>query len=215
MYRSLFALVVLTPLVAAAPVPKKEEPKLYFPTVVGAKRVHVSTFGQNAPRVEVAETVLKVDERDGVYTVTVASDDRPDKAQPDVFEVSEKGVFLVSAAGTKLTTPGPLFKQTAKAGETWEVTTETDTPAGKFSYTTTFTMGKEEEIEAGGVKYKAVKVTGAFEAQPGVRQTIDQWFAVGVGRVKWETSVPTANVKATTELTAFTIGKDDKAKPGK
>jgi hypothetical protein len=183
------AFLALAAVVIAAPVPKEKGKETYFPTTVGAKWVTEGVAGRK--RMEVTETVTKVEEKDGTYLVTVVHD-RSGTPETDVVQVSEKGVFLVSEAGVKLDAPVPLLKLPAKEGETWEVEDQT-VGAVKRKYTTTCTMGKEEEIEVRGVKYKALKVTQEFTT-PGAKQTTNCWYAPGVGRVKSETVAGSAGL---------------------
>lgn len=89
-----------------------------------------------------------------------------------------------------------------KAGDTW--TDERELSAGEM-FTRTCTVGGEEEIEVPAGKFKTVVVhsktkTGRFT------QRDTEWFAPGVGRVKY---VPPNGTRGevTTVLKSFAPGK--------
>lgn len=211
MFRSLLALVACAPLAAAAPVPKKEEPKLYFPVAKGAKAVLVSKDGDATN--ETVETVTDVGHKDGVYTVSLESKHAGGRTSTRTLEVSERGVFQTAVNGAAGKEPTPLLKAGSKPGDTWAA--EVRAPGGQG--TRTFTAGKEEELEVPAGKFKAVRVDSETATARGVVSKGSQWYAPGVGMVK---SVVIAGKRETVyELKSFTPGPDEKkkdeAKPGK
>lgn len=194
MYRSLPALFVITPLLAA-PGPKETDGPLYFPVQVGAKRVLESSTTGGLPRepVEWTETVTEVEVKDGKYLVTVVREQRErlggGRDNGTVYEVSGKGVVRVAKDKRD---PGVLFKTPARPGNTW-------TRAGY-----TFTVGKEEVIEVPAGKYKAIPV--AIERDlTGLEVKWTEWFAPEVGMVKSVTSG--FGSETTIVLKSFTPGK--------
>lgn len=177
MHAALLALAAVT--LAADPAPKGKEAALYFPTTVGAKRVMAPQAGD--AKSEITETVTKVEVKDGDHHVTVEQtvDGRTASA---VFRVSEQGVFRPVLKGGKADGWFPLLNLAVKEGETWH----DDVPpsaAAKAGYRITYTRGKEEEVEAHGVTYRAVRVTAEFEVNGEKRQST-RWHAPGVGQVK-------------------------------
>lgn len=200
----LSALALLMPVLAvAAPVPKEKGKELYFPVEIGAKKVMQRTGGVGGAE-EYTQTVTKVEEKDGVFTVTVHQESGGRDWPTLVYEVSVKGVFQKKAGGGKETEPAPLLKLPAKEGDTWEA----DQPKG------TVTVGKEEEVEVPGGRFKAVKVEVTRPGGRGQSPKTTLWYAPGVGLVKQV--IATGGADRVTELKAFTPGKvekkDDKKK---
>ena len=188
----------------AAPVPKDKAKELYFPTTVGAKRVMVTNRGDTTR--ETTETVTQVEEKDGVYTVTLERDAGPGPvaAASQVFEVSAKGVSRLTSGGVKIATPQPLFKSGGKVGDTWE--SELTIP-GSTSIKFKYKLGAEEEVEVPAGKFKAVRVEAESEQGGATRQTT-AWYAPVVGLIK--TEVELGGRKMVQELKSFTPGKGDK-----
>jgi hypothetical protein len=187
----------LTALLAAtlaAPVPK-EKPVYYFPTTVGAKRVVESTL--NGKTTEATEEVTKVEEKGGVFTVTVewAGSRRPGAA---TYEVTDARVRQV---GVKDLGEFTLLDLGVKAGESW--TREWAIDGTKV--VTTFTLGKEEVVVVPAGKFKAVPVT---EHSGRADEATTRWYAPGVGLVK--SHYQSKEVKSTMVLKEFTPGKDAK-----
>lgn len=182
----------------AAPIPKAKPTELYFPTVEGTKRVmEVTTTGSQTG--ERTETVSKVEEKDGKYTVSIVLGEVSNQSKPVVYEVSDKGVSQTPPDGGDLV---PVLKL-GKAGESWA----TEQPARGGGQKTTYTTGKEEEVEVPAGKYKAIPVT--IDAPFGDRtyRTV-VWYAPGVGVVK--STVEISGITRTEVLKSFTSGKDAK-----
>jgi hypothetical protein len=183
----------------AAPVPKAKAADLYFPTAEGTKRVTQTT--SDGQTTETTETVSKVAEKDGVYTVTT-SRDTGGQVEETVVEVSAKGVARLTAAGEKKADPVPALKLPAKEGDTWEV--ERPGPR-KMPFVTTYTVGQEEEVTVPAGKFKAIPVTDRTE-RLGLVVRNTSWYAPGVGVVKLVAEVDGRDVWVT-ELKEFTVGK--------
>jgi hypothetical protein len=188
-------------------VPKDEKPdELYFPVQLGAKRVTAMTIKADQSRgIGVSETVTKVEEKDGRYTVTVERDSATSgRKVVQVYLVLKDGLFLKSQAGTEKSEPDPLLKLPYKEGAGW--TSEVATPPGgarPVSVKVKDTMGKVEEVEVPAGKYKAIRVEEVLEAGQSTRKRTYR-YAAGVGMVKLEAE------GSITELTEFTPGKDPK-----
>ncbi|MEO2088016.1 MAG: hypothetical protein ABGY75_00760 [Gemmataceae bacterium] len=155
----------------AAPVPKGKEAKLYYPVMVGAKRVMVRTSGPVV--VETVQEVIRVDEKDGKHRVTVTEEEinhlpvADGRAKPPivsnrefVVEVSGNGLFRPPAGGSK-EDPQPLLDLSVKPGATW-----TAKGPGDSTPKLTYTMGKEEELEVPAGKFTALRVE--FELVSGI-----------------------------------------------
>lgn len=184
----------------AAPVPKAM-PVLYLPTTVGTKRVY-ETRRDDKVLCETTEVVTKVEAKGDGYTVTVEGDDQPGGGWTQAFVVSAKGVAFQLDPEAEAE---PVFKSGLKAGDTWKVE---HTGPRKGLGETTFTVGKEEEVEVPAGKYKAIPVTRELplDGRRGAKTTT--WYAPGVGVVKKE--VDSLGGGGVTVLTSFTPGKGDK-----
>jgi RNase P/RNase MRP subunit p29 len=195
--------VFLTSLLAAslaAPVPKDKPGVPYFPVTLGTKRVVERTTGTLVLVTE--EEVTKVEEKDGVFTVTLTS--------TSVIEGGGKrlgfpATYLVTDKTVTYTFGGEiLWKRLdlgVKAGESWAVESK---GVGDAKVTTTYTVGKEEELEVPAGKFKAIPVTE--QRAKSEKKTI-RWFAAGVGVVREESE---SFGKAVIVLKSFTPAKDEK-----
>ncbi len=198
MYRALLAVVITATLASSQP-PKDGKPALYFPTTKGDTWVMEVKVGERV--IVVIETVAKVEVKDGVYTVTVESVDDAGGKKPreTVYEVSEKGVTRTSNR-EKEGGPLPLVKVGAKEGEQWVV--DRAGPGGVIGKAT-YTVGKTEEVTVPAGKYQALRIDVEFKL-PMRTTKMTQWFAPGVGSVKFESA--TGETKQTTVLKSFTPG---------
>lgn len=192
-------LITLLTISLAAPVPKAKAPELYYPTVEGTKYVMRRTVGKET--IETTHTVTKAEKKDGVHTVTV-SQDVGGQNREFKYEVSAKGVFALPREGEK-GEPRAVFKLPAKEGETW--TTERAGPGGGFPLTTTYTVGKEEEVTVPAGKFKATSVSTTFDLN-GTTYKSTLWYAAGVGVVKSVSETKNGREQVT-ELKEFTPGK--------
>jgi hypothetical protein len=180
----------------AAPVPKVEKPDdLYFPVQVGAKWVMDAKLKSNQPGW--TDTVTKVEEKDGKFTVTVEREEGKRKSEI-VYEVSKDGLYRKTTRGKAEAEPVLLLKLPHKEGATW-----TADGAGGLPTKVTYTVGKVEEVEVLAGKYKAIRLDAETKAGELTRKHT-QWYAPGIGVIKTETP------GGTIELKEFTPGKADK-----
>jgi len=125
-------------------VPKeKKRQGLYFPTTVERTRV-IRTKADDATD-EATQTVTKVTEKDGVYTVSVELK-RCTGTDTQQYEVSPKGVALLTGPDSDSSTRMPMLRLDVKVGESWK------TDVVKWTHT----VGKEVEVEVTAGKYKAL-----------------------------------------------------------
>lgn len=198
----LSALALLVASVApAAPVPKeKEKDKLYFPVVEGSKRV-VAVTTADGTTTESTETVTKVEEKDGTYTVALERTTAGKQMPTRVYKAVAGGLSWKFSGDAEEAEPVSVFKPGAKAGDMW--TSERKTDGLKY----TFTLGQEEEVEVTAGKYKALKVE--FQTEQGGRVIKSTaWYAAGIGLVK-QVSEEKGSI-LTVELKSFTPGKGEK-----
>lgn len=173
------AILVASLVASAAPALKGKGEPLYYPTKVGDKLVYELQSG-GGPGNEVAETVTRVDKNEGALLVSIERELKGRKTAPSQFSVSEKGVTRIATSGRELPVPIPLLKLPAKPGDTW--TWEPDAGGGPPSKTT-YTLGKEEEIEVPAGKFRALRVESEQDLGGRVfKSTL--WYAPGVGLVK-------------------------------
>jgi hypothetical protein len=187
--------MLLTALLAAtlaAPVPKAT-PVYYFPTTVGAKKV----WARGDKTAGVIEEVTKVEEKNGTLTVTVAYPEYG-KAANCTYEVRDKQLRCL---GSKEHAGYTLLDLGVKDGESWTRGIEN----GVRSNVTTFTLGKEEEVEVLAGKFKAIPVTEQDEQK---LLKVTEWYAPGVGKVK--TRFETMKGEIIWELLEFTPGEEAK-----
>ena len=180
----------------AAPIPKDKPAAVYFPTQVGAKRVLEWTINGGNKGGD-TEVVTKVEEKDGVYTVTLDWGARA-RAATGTFAVTDKKVRRVGVKGREDWT---MLDLGVKAGDTW--THESEVRGRKR--VVTYTLGKEEEVEVPAGKFKAIPVT---EEEAGGDAKTTSWYAPGIGMVRQERD--SKDSKLVTVLKEFTPGKDAK-----
>jgi hypothetical protein len=180
----------------AAPVPKAKAAELYFPTVEGTKWVQRNSRGKEV--IDETYTVTKVEEKDGVYLVTTTRD-----TQTHTREVSDKGVVVMLDTVAEKGVRVQVLKLPVKEGDTW--TFDLKETGGGIAWTTTYTVGKAEEVTVAAGKYTALPVLAETAVNGRVQTKVTTWFAEGVGEVK-KTSVG-SNGEWVTELKEFTPGK--------
>jgi hypothetical protein len=201
MCRALATLAILTTgLAAGAPALKGKVEPLYYPTRLGDKLVYEMQTG--GAGTEITEVVTQVEKKDEALIVSIERELKGRKVAPSQFSVSEKGVTRVATSGRELPVPMPLLKLPGKPGDTW--TWEPD-PAGAAPRKTTYTLGKEEEVEVPAGKFKALRVESELDLGGNViKGTL--WYAPGVGLVKSVTSSG-GGTGRTQVLKSFTPGK--------
>jgi hypothetical protein len=198
---------VLAALLLAAPVPKEgEKPILYLPTKEGTKLVYETKVGDEGGR-EYTETVAKAEAKGGSHRVTLEQVSGK-TTRRTVFEVSATGVARIAVDEKDLTTPVPVLKIPAKAGDKWTANGDRDT----------YKVGKEEEVEVPAGKFKAIPVESERAVKgPGgraVTMKTTTWYAPDVGEVK-RVGKNLFNQEVTTVLKSITPGKEEKDEPKK
>ncbi len=182
---------------------KKE---LYFPTIVGAKKVmeHQGPGGTS----ETTETVTQVEEKDGMYTVTVERENMRKELTTAVYRVSARGVFLVSVGDAVNDPPAAVLKRGVKVGYTWASQEKMPTVAngigGRTSKWTYYTLGPEEVVEVPAGRFRAVRVDAVGDQRV---PRFSYWYAAGVGVVKTETQMGDTTWVST--LKSFTPGNSE------
>lgn len=200
MFRLTVLNLFVVSIAGAAPVPKGTEAKLYYPTAVGAKRVMTLTAGKHTS--EDAETVSRVEVKDGVYRVTVDLHTDGHRTTPGyVYEVSADGLGRRSSEEVKENTANPLLRLTVDVGESWVARQD-----GSEHYAT-LTRGKEEEIEVPAGKFTAIRVDVVITRGKDTNR-VTQWYAAGVGLVM--ESAQRGELTITRELKEFTPGNAEK-----
>ncbi len=174
--------------------------KLYFPTTVGSERVMGSTG-------ERTEVVTKVEEKGGVYTVTVDYEDVADVGTYTV-EVSARGVANTSGGGPEGDDPYLLLKLGAGPGVTWDVTRPGAGPTAK-ARRSRCTLGAEEEVVVPAGTFTAVRVDVVTDTGDGAPHKSTLWYAAGVGLVKLVVYT-TDGGKRDRVLKSFTPGDEQK-----
>jgi len=197
------ALALVTFNAPAAPTLKGKE-TYYFPTTEGDKRVYETREGDRVR--ESSNVVMKVEKKDGTMIVSVGREVKGELRVVEKVEVSEKGVTHLRSGPFLLKTPRPDVKLPVKPGEQWSY--ESDSGDGPVGTKTTYTVGKEEEIEVPAGKFKAVRVDNELtfpSAKGETKVRRSNWYAPGVGLVKLV--IDTGTSKTTMVLKSFTPGK--------
>ena len=152
------AFAILAGTVVAAPVPKRADPVLYFPTAVGARWVY-----DRGDREETVE-VSAVEREDGEVVVSRTGTDGAASGYSKTF-VGPTGLRQDQYGGRTSTVV--VLRTDLKPGESWE------TPEGKR------TVHGPERVEVPAGKFEALRVEWE---QDGSRMV--SWYAPGVGEVK-------------------------------
>lgn len=185
MRSAVLALLALGLPLSAAPAPKekKDKPVLYYATKVGDKLVYDVTSGVGGKNSERTMTVTEVEEKDGVYTVTMKQGENGGSGEK--ARVTADSLTMLQD-GAAFNSPVILFKLPAKKGDSW-----VSPPDGKAAVAITFksTFGGEEEVEVPAGKFKAIRLDLTVSAGgPDVILTI--WIAPGIGPVKMTSATP-------------------------
>jgi hypothetical protein len=199
----LLAVALLAPVIPAAPA-LKGKASYYHPTKEGDKRIYELRTGDTVS--ETTDVVMKVEHKGDTLVVTVGRELKGVVSPVSKLEVSEKGVTRTGTGEHEMPTPRPLLKLPAKPGDQW--TYELRAPDGAEQPRTTYTVGKEEEVEVPAGKFKAIRVDSMMTLPGGADQpTIrgSAWHAPGVGLIK---SVSDAGGRERTQvLKSFAPGK--------
>lgn len=199
---SVLLLIVSTLLVAScisvAPVPKETSSGLYYPTVVGSRRVMVIRTGTYSR--EEAETVTHVEEKDGIYRVTVDCEMDGDRLTPGyVYEVSNRELYQMSTENPVHGNGTLLLKLIDDT--TWTLGDDAEEPLA------TLKLMQEEDVEVPAGKFRAIRVDGVRHQGLEAPFNFSFWYAPGVGLVKGEAKRESST--STTELKSFTLGKGE------
>lgn len=198
---------VLNP--TGVPSPRERLKRLYFPTLVGTKRVMRSTSEKDGVR-EITETMTSVEEADGKYIVTLRRESPEgnvgDQAEQK-YGVSSRGVVAHSTTNdARLANPEPLLKLPARVADMW-THKELDADQG-LTKTGDFTVWGQEVVEVPGGSFKAIPVhqrhAWSRDGRQVKRWTSTTWYALGVGVVKRVSDEDGAT--SVSELIEFTRG---------
>lgn len=202
---------ILNPM--GVPTAQERSEQLYFPTVVGTRRVIQSKSGEDSAS-EFTETISKVEESDGKYMVTLNRENPANKVGSGKrffnyeYEVSSKGLICLSTATDgKLATPEPLLMLPARVADMW--THEHFDAEQGMTRTGDFTVWGEEVVEVLAGKFKAIPIHRQYVWKRNGEQVAKckstTWYALGVGVVKHVSDID--GEKRVTELKEFTRGK--------
>jgi hypothetical protein len=194
MARFALALLLVTGVAVAAPVPKAQPKAPFHPTAVGTKWEYIRNGDEKAVY---AEELIESEEKDGVVIFRIQVTPNVGQSWVSGYTLGD-GQFKVTSTRTFVyDTPMVLGKAGMKDGDTW---TDSYTINGR-AYEVTSTVGKAEELTTPAGKFTATPVTRKY-VQPQANGETVWWFADGVGLVR-----QTANGNPAQELKAFTPGK--------
>ncbi len=195
------------------PTPYERLNQLYFPTVVGTKRVMQTMVGESKTN-DITETVSRVEKQDGKYIITLNRENprgeggREDRFFEHEYELSSKGLFSLSTANdANPATPEPLLMLPGNVAKMW---THEDFDASRgLTRIANFTCWGEQVAEVPAGKFKAIAVhkqyTWKRDGNPVRKQKVITWYALGVGVVKQVSD--TDGEETVAELKEFTRGK--------
>ena len=203
MLRLLIAISCLIPVITlgAAPIPKDaKKPVLYFPTKVGAKWVYEFEDGTTY-----TEAVTKVQKgKDGGFRVTAGKVRDEVALALDLYEVSDKGLFLLEAGKAAFDPPMSYINLSQKVGVKWE---NKSTLLGDIVDHGTRRIVEIEKVEVPAGKFDAIRIENqppATVGQKAEQVTHTYWYAPDVGLVKLSSTKKDVN----RVLKSFTPGKD-------
>jgi hypothetical protein len=201
----LIGLVAAIPALPAAPVPAHLFPRdqtLYYPTQKGTRWVY-----EGSTPYTLVITGAEKDEKNGATIITTAhvwpdrKQQQPQKHQK--LAVSGRGVLWLEDINGAFDTPVWLLKSAARAREEWAFTTSGPAIANTKGVVR---VGGYEDVETGAGKFSAVRiereVTVVIKEKGTHSYRETNWYAPGVGMVKWTSG------RSWDELKSFTPGKD-------
>ncbi len=188
-----FALIAMTQLAGAAPVPKEVLKKFpnYYPLELGNEWVY--QVGEN----EVTVIATAVEKKDGVQTGTLETKVNGKTVAAESMRVDATGVYRTHINKQEIDPPVLLLKFGIRDETEWA----TKSKVGNATVDFVFKLEGLEEIKTLAGEYKAVKVTGTGDIAGTVTQT-KYYFADGVGIVKLSYSL--GGGEAMLELKKFT-----------
>lgn len=191
------ALAALAP---AAPRPKDPgAPPAYYATRVGDRLVY-----DDRGRVRTWE-VTAVEDKGGETVVSLSEGSGDKRYQVEKVSVSAKGVRQLESFWFKVEAHYHI-KTPTRAGDTWDV--HTDSLPTYQGWAGTLTVGKEEEVETPAGKFRAVPVEAVGtpldrNSKPmGTSERYTRWYTEGIGVVKM--TYPDGQTRV---LKSFTPGK--------
>jgi hypothetical protein len=173
--------------------PPRPKTIYYFPVTVGAKRVYTCWYKyakKDHQHLEFTEVVTAVkDGKDGAKIVTVEHlDARGKTTSTEVYEVSERGLFIVEDSGGKpLDHPRCELKLPHKDGQTWCENPELDT---------NLTAHGQEKHKVPAGDFDCIRVDFGFGKSSHPFST--SWYAPGVGIVEWMSQSIVVSLKSFT-----------------
>jgi len=202
----LYASVLLLLLLLAfrspsAPVPHgADASSYYFPTKQGTRWVYRTEVQGN--EAEVAEVICSSRHEDRSFIVSIGIDNGESITPYRTLKITRDGIYLVSHCGRECDRPICILNSIAKVGYYWELP-----PPGLLSGPNRkCTIHEEEFVCVPAGKFNCKRVTTEIGLGTIKPETIDTWFARGIGRVK---SIAVSGTKTTTEiLTKFSAGND-------
>ena len=185
----LLAVVVLSVVAVAAPVPKalKKGGPEWMPLDSGAKWEYVSA-DDNSTTTDTRE-ITSVSEKDGARFASQRTINLTQEFRKDA-----DGVAVVKTTNRGDTKPRYIVKHAMKEGDTWE--------NDMGSYTEVRTVGKAEKLKLPAGEFEAVPVQFKYVQNDASFQSGTVWYADGVGLVRIDTDGSGSEV-----LKAFTPGK--------
>jgi hypothetical protein len=170
--------LLLSPGLVSAPVPKAKERPLYYPTGVGTK--WVMTTGTTDVAYEVTAVEQK---REGVLISIGILNAKKDRVENHTkLLVSEDGLSEVEFQGEDVDPPLQILKQPEKSGVEWKIKS---VRKGNLVHMTCICREPEEvTVEAG--KFKAVPVDQVRTPADGKPYKSTSWYAPNVGLIKVE-----------------------------
>lgn len=174
-------LLTLSAFTPAAPVPKGRTPSGYFPTRVGAKWVYKVTRPDRVGEVTVRVSAVETKE-DGATSVTLGEVREGDQISGQ-FTVRPDGLYQdVDFPGGAIYYPAIcVLKLPHRHGASWA----TESRVIQSPRAETRTAYGPERVEVPAGRFDAIRVESVYARRPAPAQRQTEWFAPGVGLVKW------------------------------
>lgn len=197
MPRTLLALLALSPLALAAPVPKAVKKVPAYPYEVGTKWEYIRNGDKNKVYVE---EVTESEEKDGVirFKVDVTTDSGGKMFEKYVIKDGE--LALTATLNGEYDPPMLIRKDKLTAGDEWATRWGYKGGGEGAEVEETLVVGKAEELTTPAGKFTAFPVTRKRQGRAGTVM----WYADGVGMVRHTEPGVKEPVQ---ELKAFTLGK--------
>ncbi|MBX3401663.1 MAG: hypothetical protein KF873_23285 [Gemmataceae bacterium] len=185
-------LVVLSSVLAAAPVPKAAKKTDYFPLALGTKWEYVE--GDDVKTTEVVGVDVQ---KDGTYvTLTYKGEKTPPPTLRRVFKFVDGDVFSLKTENSEAEKPALIMKSVVRPDQTWN--TEHQWKGGEL-WTIQYKVGAAKAIKTPAGEFTALPVV-SDNSRTG-KET--RWYAAGVGLVRKDA----ADGTVLSELKSFKAGK--------